>query len=54
MNGMNAGHHLGAMTMAIGVTFGIVWALSNYAYTAGTVTNLSQMARQRAESKACS
>ena len=36
---------LGAVAMALGITFSIVWALSSYAYAKPTETELSPTAK---------
>lgn len=54
VNSINTRERLGAMATAVSITLGIVWALSSYAYSEPTVTDLSHMARKAAQSKTCS
>jgi hypothetical protein len=54
VNSVSASHRLSAIAIAISVTFGIVWALSNYAYPELTGAGSSPIVVRTAQAKACS
>ena len=54
MKPVNAKGRVGAVAMAISITFSIVWALSSYAYERPAETPLSQAVAKHAPLKACS
>ena len=54
MKPLQARQHVGAVAMAIGITFSIVWALSSYAYDRPADTGLPQSAGKLALQKTCS
>jgi len=54
MKPLQARQRVGAVAMAIGITFSIVWALSSYAYERPAETDLSQAAGKPALQKTCS
>jgi hypothetical protein len=54
VNSANARQRLGALSMALGITFAIVWGLSNYAYNEPTAAGPSPLVGRAALAKACS
>ena len=54
MHSVNTAHRLAAITLALGITFGIVLALSDYAYAAPHSGMPSNMMGKAAQAKACS
>ena len=53
MTPIHAGQRVGAVAMALSITFSIVWALSSYAYARPVEAGLPQAAKL-ALPKACS
>jgi len=53
MKPVEAGQRMGAVLMAISITFSIVWALSSYSYARPAAADLSQAARLALQ-KSCS
>jgi len=53
MKPVEAGQRMGAVLMAISITFSILWALSSYAYARPAEADLSQAARLALQ-KSCS
>jgi len=53
MKPVEAGQRMGAVLMAISITFSIVWAFSSYAYARHAEADLSQAARLALQ-KSCS
>jgi len=54
MKPLDAKRQLSALTAAVGITFSIVWALSNYAYSATLSADVSPAAARIAHARACS
>jgi hypothetical protein len=54
LNSVNARQRLGALSMALGITFTIVWGLSNYAYNEPTAAGPSPLVGRAAAAKSCS
>jgi hypothetical protein len=54
LNSVNARQRLGALSLALGISFAIVWGLSSYAYNEPTAAGPSPLVGRAAAAKACS
>jgi hypothetical protein len=54
LNSVNARQRLGALSMALGITFTIVWGVANYAYNEPTAAGPSPLVGRAAAAKSCS
>ena len=54
MKPVDTKRRIGAVAMAISITFSIVWAMASYAYERPSESAVSQAAAKHAPLKACS